>query len=193
MPASSFPLQLAPHAGLQAHAAAPPAMRFTADEAQVAFDDWGFNCGPGALCGVLELRPEQVRPHLPGFEEKRYTNPTMLQAALRSLGVSSTTQGHAQGLAKPIWPKLGFARIQWGGRWMKPGVPMAARYWHTHWVGSWVSPGGTLAVFDVNAVESGGWLNLHVWEGEIVPYLTSATKGSDGTWLMTHSIEVQRG
>ena len=39
----------------------PPALRFTGDEAEQAWRSWGFNCGPGALCGVLQLRPEQVR------------------------------------------------------------------------------------------------------------------------------------
>ncbi len=182
-----------PPAADKAAVSAPPAIRFTADEADQAWQDWGFNCGPGALCGVLALRPEQIRPHLQGFDEKRYTNPTMMFGALRSLGVRFTAATAPLGAMLP-WPKLGLVRIQWGGRWMKPGVPMAARYRQTHWVGSWVDPAsGTLAVFDINVAESGGWCNLAPWNLYVVPRLTVATtKGSDGTWLMTHTIEVQR-
>lgn len=169
----------------------PPPLRFTADEAEAAFNDWDFNCGPGALCGVLGLRPEQVRPHLKGFDEKRYTNPTMMFNALRSLRVrfSATAAPHGAMLE---WPKLGLVRIQWGGRWMKPGVPMAARYRQTHWVGSWRDPrSGALAVFDVNAVDSGGWCNLEPWDRILVPHLTSHIAGADGTWSMTHAVELK--
>lgn len=171
----------------------PPALRFTGDEAQAAWEKSGFNCGPGALCGVLQLRPEQVLPHLRDFDRKRYTNPKMLYAALQALGVRYTVKGNAHGSKDLPWPKLGFVRIQWGGRWMQPGVPLAARYRKTHWVGSWIHPSGTLAVFDVNVVDSGGWVNLDVWESQVVPHLTRHVKGCDGSWLMTHAVEVVHG
>ena len=32
-------------------------MRFGLEEAQAASDEWGFNCGPGALCAVLGKTP----------------------------------------------------------------------------------------------------------------------------------------
>jgi hypothetical protein len=171
----------------------PPAPAFSPLEADSAGEEWGFNCGPGALCAALGLRPEQVRPHLIGFDEKRYTNPTMMFGALKSLGVAYRTQSAPQG-AKLTWPKLGLVRIQWGGPWMKPGVPMGARYRQTHWVASWVSKLGTLAVFDINAIESGGWLNLGTWEIDIVPWLLKeCVPRNDGTWTMTRAIEVIRG
>lgn len=75
---------------------------------------------------------------------------------------------------------------------MKPGVPMAARYRQTHWVGSWRAPlTGALAIFDVNAVNSGGWCNLEPWERILVPHLTGHIAGADGTWSMTHAVELE--
>ena len=59
------------------------------------------------------------------------------EQALQSLRVRYTPNSRPLGAMLP-WPKLGLVRVQWGGRWMQPGVPMAARYRHTHWVGSWV-------------------------------------------------------
>ena len=60
---------------------------FDLTTAQQASDDWGFNCGPAALAAICGLTPDAVRPHLGDFESKGYTNPTLVAAALRSLGV----------------------------------------------------------------------------------------------------------
>lgn len=175
-------------------ALAPPAQRFTVAEAEAASDAWLFNCGPGALCGVLELSPEQVRPHLQDFEQKGYSNPTLMFAALRSLGVDYGVQSSTRG-AMLEWPKLGLVRVQWGGPWMKPEVPLRARYRQTHWVGSWKRPiDGQIWIYDINAAEWGGWLPLSAWKDHVVPWLLQeCVPRNDGTWLMTHAIEVIRG
>ncbi|HKY40737.1 MAG TPA: hypothetical protein VJN18_32605 [Polyangiaceae bacterium] len=170
----------------------PPEVRFTTLEAEIAGDTWGFNCGPGAFCAALGLRPEQARPHFKGFEDKGYTNPTMMFEALKSYGAWFNTQSAPRGSMLP-WPKHGLVRIQWGGPWMKDGVPMQARYRQTHWVASWVSTLGTLAIFDINAIESGGWLNQGPWENDIVPWLLKeCVPRADGTWCMTHAINLMR-
>jgi hypothetical protein len=61
--------------------------KITLDDLARANDEWGANCGPGALAAIMDLTLDEVRPHLPGFEAKRYTNPTMMFAALDGLKV----------------------------------------------------------------------------------------------------------
>ena len=106
--------------------------RFTPDDAQSAWERWGCNCGPTALAVMAGATLDEVRPHLSGFDGKRYTNPTMMFGALKSIGLSFNRIGAA-------WPRYGLARIQWEGPWTQPGVPMRARYRFTHWVASWMT------------------------------------------------------
>jgi len=70
-----------------AHAKLCPAVRFTLADADRAADLWGMNCGPGALAAVCGLTLDEVRPHMGDFESKGYTNPTLMFAALKSIGV----------------------------------------------------------------------------------------------------------
>ena len=170
-----------------------PIQRFTVAEAEAAGEAFGFNCGPGALCGVLGLMPEEVRPHLVGFEQKHYTNPTMMFGALRALKALGDARVAPKGARLP-WPKLGLVRIQWGGPWMREGVPMKARYRQTHWVGSCITSDGAIWIYDINACEWGGWSPLAGWEKDVVPWLLNeCVPRNDGSWLMTHAIEVVRG
>jgi hypothetical protein len=149
-----------------------------------AADEWRFNCGPAAICAIRDLSPEQVRPHMGDFESKGYTNPTLMFAALRSLGVSWTN-------AMPNWPRWGLVRVQWGGPWTRDGVPIRARYRHTHWVGSSRSAFGDW-VFDVNATCSGGWISFNEWSERLVPWLLrECVPRADGKWWITHSLEVE--
>lgn len=96
--------------------------RFSVDDAQAAADEWGFNCGPAALCAITGKTPSEIRPFMGEFEQKGYTNPTLMKQCLARLGIAW----------KPIpldrWPMWGLVRIQWGGPWMKEGVPIRARY-----------------------------------------------------------------
>ena len=177
---------------------APPVIRFTEAEAHAAHDAWGFNCGPAALCGVLGLRPEQVRPHLLGFEERGYTNPTLMYDALRSLGVTFTKRVTPADSKTNVFPRLGLVRVQWAGPWTQPGVPMRARYRKTHWVGTfWSSPPPDAPseefVFDINAAGVGGWIRFDEWSLKLVPWLLKQCEPkADGEWWITHSLEVER-
>ena len=79
-------------------------------------------------------------------------------------------------------------RIQWGGPWTKPRVPMRVRYRQTHWV---ALRNNNEEVFDVNATCSGGWIKTEEWEWKLVPWLIKeAVPKGDGTWWPTHVLEV---
>lgn len=165
----------------------PRAIRFGVDEAQAAADAWQFNCGPGALCAVLDKTPAEIRPHLGDFERKGYTNPKLMAEILRRLNVT---------YFKPMsddWPIFGLVRVQWAGPWTRSGVPLRARYRHSHWVASSrPSAEGERYVFDVNAVCAGGWLSYQEWSQQLVPWLLRECEPkADGRWWPTHRWEVR--
>jgi hypothetical protein len=171
----------------------PPPLLVTLDNAEYAFETHGFNCGPAAFCAVTGMAPFEALAYFGAeFIDKRYTNPTLMFAALRSAGVRWKVTGpdHA-GTKKLEWPSFGLARIQWGGPWTQPGVPMAARYRKTHWVATCAGE-HSRGVFDVNALNSGGWVGLNDWATVIVPGILSACEPrADGKWWITHSVEIE--
>ena len=172
------------------------ALRFSLDDAVRASDDWGCNCGPSALAAVTGRTLDDIRPLMGDFEKKRYTNPTLMIESLRRTG-------------RAFWkiegiPTHGLLRIQWEGPWTEPGVPIRARYRHTHWVGiqqpeamginfpGKISPGA--GIFDINAMNSGGWIAFRDWAGTLVPWLLGECEPkSNGKWHVTHSIQVDPG
>jgi hypothetical protein len=60
------------------------APRFTEADANRAHDEWGANCGPGAIAAILALTLDELRPYMGDFESKRYTNPTLMWATVRA-------------------------------------------------------------------------------------------------------------
>lgn len=163
-----------------------PKVKFTVDDAQHAYDEWGANCGPGAVAAVLGMTLDEVRPHLGDFERKGYINPTLMWSVLRSVGSS----WNRALLYQEWWPDFGLARVQWEGPWTKDGVPIAARYRHTHWTG--VCNGGAM-IFDINCLCVGGWVTLNEWSGEVVPWLLKQCEPmASGGWHITHSVEIAR-
>lgn len=170
-------------------------VRFTLDDAQAAADEWGFNCGPAALCAVLGQTPDKIRPHLGDFERKGYTNPSLMAGILRELRVpfrrtfeSATEPWHGS----VQWPDFGLVRVQWSGPWTAKGVPMRARYRATHWIGYKKNPGISHdEVFDVNAMCVGGWLSFGEWGTQLVPWLLKQCQPkADGKWWPTHCWDV---
>lgn len=160
--------------------------RFTANDAERAWADWGCNCGPGALAVMAGITLDEVQPHMVGFGAKRYTNPTMMFEALLSIGLPFRRVG-AQ------WPRYGLARIQWEGPWTEPGVPMRVRYRYTHWVAGWHTDTRGYGIFDINCMANGtGWVSRPEWEQTIVPAITEQYKRASGRWHVTHGIEVSR-
>lgn len=163
-----------------------PPPRFTAEDSDRAFDEWGANCGPGALAAIMGMTLDEVRPHMGGFENKRYTNPTLMNQALRSIGRPWKKIGAG-------WPSYGLVRIQWEGRWTNPGVPTRVRYRYTHWVGASTFGDEAIAVFDINSMSNGtGWCSLDDWSRIIVPFLVQQYSGASGGWHITHSVEVEK-
>lgn len=162
----------------------PIPLRFTSDEAEQAADEWKFNCGPGALCAVLGMKPSELRPRLIDFERKGYTNPSLMCAVLRGLRVPFYKRPDL------LWPDFGLVRVQWEGPWSKPGVPPAAAYRHTHWVASCVRFGGRPdGVWDVNV---GHWCSFSDWARVVVPWLLERCEPkATGNWWVTHSFEIE--
>jgi uncharacterized protein (DUF433 family) len=117
--------------------------RFTAQDVEAANDAWGCNCGPAAFAAILDLTLDETRKHFGAeFEAKRYTNPTLMFAALRSALGAAGRAWHVLPGSRPAgatvgWPGYGLCRVQWEGRWTEPAVPIAARYRKTHWVGAY--------------------------------------------------------
>lgn len=168
--------------------AAMKAPRFTAEDAERAYDEWGANCGPAAIAAICGLTLEEVRPFLGDFESKRYTNPTLMWSILDALGVRWSRQHCSAG----YWPKYGLVRVQWHGPWTAANVPARAAYRHTHWVGA-ARRGGEVGVFDINALGNGsGWCSLADWSEQLVPWiLKECVPRADGKWSLTHVVEVE--
>jgi hypothetical protein len=162
-----------------------PKARFSRDEAQAAAEAWGANCGPGALAAVLDKTLNDVRPFLGEFEKKGYMSPTMMYMALRALNIL-WLKGFESEPRNALW------RVQWGGPWMNPGVPIKARYWHTHWIAARMIA-GEIYIFDINAICAGGWITQKEWSLQLVPWMMSQDKSKwDGTLSFTHFLEVPR-
>lgn len=171
-------------------------MNLSAAIVTAACEGWNMNCGPAALCAALGMTPDQIRPFLSDFEQKGYSNPTLVKAALQQTGVRYRqvwrNDEPVEEPSKIIWPAQGLVRIQWGGRWTKPGVPMAARYRQTHWI---ACRSAGEVIFDINAIflaDTGGWTPFQFWSGRIVPWLVSDITGADGTWWPTHCWELPK-
>jgi hypothetical protein len=160
-------------------------LRFDAADVARAAEAWGCNCGPAALAAIAGKTLDEVRSHIPGFEEKHYTNPTMMKEALASLGLEWSS-GRQERFAN-----YGLCRVQWSGPWLAERVPVKARYRKTHWIASrWA--GWTFEVFDVNAISSGGWITEQGWKEVLVPWIVrQCVPGGDGRWHLTHVWEVR--
>lgn len=160
--------------------------RFDTSDAQRAFDEWGANCGPGAIAAMTGMTLDDVRPLLGDFETKRYTNPTLMFETLERIGKPWRKIGAE-------WPVYGLARIQWEGPWTAEGVPMRVRYGYTHWVGSWKTEARGHGVFDINCINNGsGWVTFKDWDDFVVPALVHKYKKSTGGWHVTHGIELEK-
>ncbi len=168
---------------------------FTEEEATRANDEWGANCGPNALAFILRRKLHEVRSLVPGFEQKRYTSPTMMAQALRFDGIHYVAIPEAP-VSEMCHAKPALVRVQWTGKWTEPGANPKWAYIHTHWICCWKtstvhSQAGVPVldckwVFDCN----GGVRSLSSWIKDIVPLLATGAR-RDGGWFPTHIWRLQ--
>jgi hypothetical protein len=178
---------------------------FTAAEMSAAAEEWGANCGPAALAFALQTSLARVRGHIPGFEEKRYTSPTMMAAALDSLGAEWKPYSFPRMVAGMFAPTPSLVRVQFTGPWTAEGANPRWAYRHTHWIAAWRQAGlavvadhdygeaclanvGRCMVFDCN----GGIQTFESWKETTVPVLTAEIPRADGGWHPTHVWRVAR-
>jgi len=156
---------------------------FTMEDVREA-EGWGFNCGPFALCAMLDLSPAQLRPHLGDFEKKHYLNPRLMRKALASL--QQKYRWVSQAVPYNYWSHRSLVRIQWDGPWCNEGAHWSARLRHTHWIGvEHTCPG--IRVYDVNAMCVGGFVPFDEWALELVPWLLREVEPkANGKWWATH-------
>ena len=156
--------------------------RFSEKDFERANKEWGCNCGPGALAFVLGIDLDQVRPLIEGFDEKRYTSPTMMEQAIkrawRGVQKCSVRSGLPPDRSSMHTDGAALVRVQWTGPWTDPGANPRWAYGHTHWIATF---GGDM-VFDIN----GGQRTLESWEELIVPALVAVEKRRSGGWYPTH-------
>jgi hypothetical protein len=165
----------------------PPALTFSLSDLEAAWESWECNCGPAALAAVLGITLDKAHETIPRFDERHYTNPTMMLQAVRTLKADYRAWAN-QGRAVD-WPTYGLARIQWAGPWTNPGVPIAARYRHSHWVGVATSP-TSRGIFDVNC---GMWTSFDAWKSILVPRILAENEPkTSGEWWVTNAIEIGR-
>lgn len=178
---------------------------FTEEQARKAHEEWGCNCGPTALAFAMQMPLSFVRPLIPDFDSRRYTNPTMMRAALKAAGqdfkavkIPVLTAGGALDIGplygEPTNPTPDYCpdplkqesqphlvRIQWTGPWTKAGANPKWGYRFTHWICTWLQRGLPL-VFDCN----GGIMHHQKWESEIVPLICDTIPQADSGWYPTH-------
>jgi len=160
---------------------------FTLADAERAHDEWGANCGPGALSAIMNMTLDEIKPIMfaVGFEDRLYTNPSMMNAALRIIRRPWRKIGAR-------WPDYGLVRVQWEGPWTQPSVPMVARYRYTHWIGHFRGQ-NSRGVFDINCMNNGtGWCAIDDWERVIAPALCGNYPRASGGWHITHGIEIEK-
>jgi len=174
-------------------------LNFDIEAAEVASDEWGFNCGPAAVAAICGLSLSELRPCLGDFEQKRYTNPTLMSQILRNVGAKVIEFGRLnwrfemERAGRKPWPRYGLVRIQWEGPWTDAGVPIAARYRHTHWVGARYANKDNVGIWDINCLNNGtGWVGLSEWTTILVPWLLKECHPrANGKWHLTHVVEIE--
>lgn len=151
-----------------------PRQPFTKAEVDAAIAGWGCNCGPAALAFAAQTTLDAAHHAIPGFDKKQYTNPTMMQTALDTLGVPFDKIGPLTA-DNMVFDGLSLVRIQFTGPW--DGKPRWAST-HTHWIATWKADDGMPAAFDIN----GGCRPFRNWHDNILPLLVKSKKLRDGGW-----------
>lgn len=135
-----------------------PSLSFTEAESDYANRACGANCGPHSLAAATGVSVLMACKVLKGFLDKGYTNPTMMEGGLKEIG---RPYDRIKGLKTQEMPVNGIARIQWEGKWLKPGVPSSVAYGYTHWVAA--RDGYVLCT----ACPWFGWMGYDIWKSGV--------------------------
>jgi hypothetical protein len=161
---------------------------FSHDDCIRAYEEWGANCGPTALAAMTLQTLDEVRPLMGDFEQKHYTNPTLMWATLNRIGATWQKLMHPE-----KWPRYGLALIQFEGPWTAPNVPARAAYRHTHWIGVDSGNPDNIGIYDCNAMNNGsGWVSAFDWEHIILPYLLEEIPKANGKWHIKCAAEIDQ-
>lgn len=144
---------------------------------------WSASCGHGALAALLGVEVEETRVLLP----KPWTTPTAMRDALRQRRVAFVAETNTDELRR-AWPLRGLIFVQFGGPWLKEGVPVAAAYRHTHWVATEVT-GAERHVYDANLDEV---IPFGEWTDILLPEIMRDVRRCDGTWFARVALRVPR-
>lgn len=158
---------------------------FSYAEMNQAYASWGCNCGPSALAFALQKTLDEVHPFIPQFDEKQYTSPSMMAAALSAMGII-WSKGPKTPTPQDMFDQLGrvsLVRIQWTGPWTAPNANPRWAYRQTHWIACFLlGKDNDRAIFDCN----GGIRSFLSWVSDIVPQLVSQIPRADFGWTPTH-------
>lgn len=162
---------------------------FSQEDSEIAYKEWGANCGPNALAFALQIPLADVRGKIPDFEARRYTSPTMMKSGIANLGRKFEVMPlvATDGESNAMFPRDGISlvRVQWTGPWTAPDANPKWAYRQTHWIATYRLIGllpSEYTVFDVN----GGIRSFNSWCKEIAPALAASIKRADGKWFPTH-------
>jgi hypothetical protein len=116
-----------------------PALPFTAEEAELANEEWRATCGHFSIAAACNVPLPQVKAAYSKLTG--WTSPTMLKEALNNLRRGFAENKLPRGCPHEVVKFARFHngapvifRIQWEGRWLDEGVPPRVAYFHTHWV-----------------------------------------------------------
>ncbi len=105
---------------------------YTSQESAAAHAEWKASCGHhsiAAACNIPLNKVKEACPKLTGW-----MSPTMVSQTLEKLGKCPRCYKENKTMNQPPDHIVAICRLQYEGRWMEPGVPMAARYKETHYV-----------------------------------------------------------
>lgn len=152
-----------------------PFALYTPPDVEECANDWGANCGPASLAALAGISLAKIKPYLVGFAGRGYMNPTHMRDACLKMNLPVARQ-------TKHWPTVNdvaLVFVQWGGPWLKPGVPVGAAYRNTHWI--------TLvgeAAYDVNV---GRWVHRADWcdpRDGVAAEIMKHVPRCDGTWTV---------